>query len=241
MKMKSVFMANVACLLMAGTLQAEVIFTADGFESPAYANGTVAGKKIGSAVWAEWDAVLKANNGNRDLTVVQSSTAKNGSQALAIADSPVRVIARVAGLKITDAVSYWDAWYKTEAQNDPGIVRIILRYNSASGAAGVKAFELNTKDGRPSLMDRDNTAQRGEIKWGEWIRVTIEARLAENAYKLYIDGKLAFEGTLAAGDAPKVIIAWEVDVDASDPKREPKGAYSVYVDDLVVQTTNPIE
>jgi hypothetical protein len=171
--------------------------------------------------------------------MIQSKVFRSGSQALAVADAGSKVIVRANGLKVQADTFFVDGWYKTEAKNDPGLVRITLRTKGASGQSA-KMFCLDTLDNRAQIFDKDSPSARAAFQWGEWTRITIEVRLKENAYKLVVNGSESFSGTLAKSGAVYELESWEVDVEADDPKRSPKGSCSFYVDDLEILTFNPI-
>ena len=135
MKAKSVYVWLVG-LLAAGSLQAglvltNIIYTTSGFES--YTNGTVAAKTVGGVTWVEWDQGPGGSNNNANplLTQVQTNILHGGAKALAIADITNRVLAR-ATKTVTNAVSYWDVYCKTEATNNFGTAQVTFRFSDAS-------------------------------------------------------------------------------------------------------------
>lgn len=226
--------------LVAGVLHAEVLFDTKGFEAPQYLCGSVVIQNQKGMNWVEWDPV-DGNNAHYDYTMIQSDVAHNGAQALALADINGRVIARANGLKMGQDVIYVDGWYKTESRNDPGLVRITLRYKTATGVESKKLFSLNTTGGHARLFDNADISCGASANWGEWIRITIQVKLKENAYAVYVNGAPGFSGTLEKNGVPVQLDSWELDATITDSKRNPKGKYAAYVDDLIIQTSNPLQ
>ena len=204
------------------------IYTTDGFESPAFSTGTVAGLTVNGISWTEWDSI-GGNNSHPEWAVVLSGTAYSGVQSLAVGDAS-RALVR-ANEVVTNSVSYWDAYYKSEATNHFGEARITFRFPGES-----KVFEL---DGTNAVWhDRDDLAKTIATTYGEWDRITVKIDLNTDTYDFYYNGTVAFSGTLGFDAAS--ITSWEIDVTANDVNRSPQAVYSFYVDDLKVSATNPI-
>lgn len=220
-----------------GVCTAKPLFDTQGFEPPLYVPGTVVLQSQPGMVWVQWDAA--GNNANREHVLIQSDVVHSGKQALALADTGERVIARAHGLNLTEDLFYIDGWYKTESFTDPGLARLTLRFRQ-DGASKSKLFNINTQNGAGSLFDHDDPNKTGSFLWGDWNRVTIEINLADNEYTMWIGGFEWFSGTLCKEGSPEELVSWELDVEASDPSREPKGDLAFYVDELSIETVNPL-
>ena len=236
-KMRSIL--TIVGLLAAGRLQAAEIYTTSGFES--YTNGTVANKVVGGITWIEWDTPASVNNANPLLTQVQTNIFHDGAKALAIGDITNRVLAR-AVRAVTNAVTYWDAYYKSEATNSFGYAIITFRtlsFNKSFRLDGSNAWwESSLTNG--AAVTYSNAVSRGKYAptvLGRWDRVTVGFDRIAGTYAFYLNGTLAFKGNI--GFAATQISSWEIDVTANVASRSPQGQYAFYVDDLAVLTKNP--
>lgn len=205
--------------------QADVLFS-ENFDSN-YANGdsVIDYNPPGSPIWVQWDPV-DGNNANPGYTAIQTGTVKSGSQALGIADTDNRVIARLAGVNVTDAESSWRAGYKSEASSDFGFASITFRTD-----AGNKSFGLNTIAGLAQWYDSSDSSKRVQTTWGVWDDIDVQINLTDDTYAFYRNESLAFSGTL--GFNATQINSWEIDVTANDAATP---TYAFYVDDLDIQS-----
>ncbi len=236
-KMRSIL--TIVGLLAAGRLQAAEIYTTSGFES--YTNGTVANKVVGGVTWIEWDTPASVNNANPLLTQVQTNIFHDGAKALAIGDITNRVLAR-AVRAVTNAVTYWDAYYKSEATNSFGYAIITFRtlsFNKSFRLDGSNAWwESSLTNG--AAVTYSNAVSRGKYAptvLGRWDRVTVGFDRIAGTYAFYLNDTLAFKGNI--GFAATQISSWEIDVTANVASRSPQDQYAFYVDDLAVLTKNP--
>ena len=225
MKLKS--MTIIAGLFIAGSLQASVIYSANGFES--HSTGAIVGADPGgTGIWLERDNNI--NNNNPDWASVQTSVVNNGSQALGISDQGIRITTRLHTIVATNTLMYFEASYKSEAANDFGFADIQLRYSG--GAVHIRYDEL---DGAARWFQAtDNSLRSGAVTFGDWQDVRIETDFDTDTYRVLLSGVEAFTGSIPA--AVTAITSWEVDGHFTDPARSPQGPYAFYVDDLEIGT-----
>lgn len=216
----------IAGLLVTGGLQAQVLYSANGFES--HSAGAISGTDpSGTGSWVEWDS--GGNNAHPGWTSVQTDVANNGSQALGISDENTRVITRLYNVVATNALMYWEASYKSEATNDFGIATITLR-----SAVGNIQFNYNIlEDGKAHWYQAsDNTLRTVETAFGDWHDIRIVTNFDTEIYKFFLGGVEAFSGSIPAGITS--ITSWEVDGTYTDAARSPQGSYVFYIDDLEI-------
>lgn len=212
-------------MAVAGTAHAEVIFS-ENFDSN-YSNedSVIDYNPPGTPIWVQWDPV-DGNNANPDYAQIQNGTVKSGSQALGIADTDNRVIARLSGVNVTDTESSWRAWYKSEATSDFGFASITFRMDT-----GTKSFGLNTISGLAQWYDTSDSSKRVQTTWGAWDDIDVQIDLSDDTYAFYRNGSLAFSGGLGFNAAQ--INSWELDVTANDAATP---TYAFYVDDLNIES-----
>ncbi|MEI8206294.1 MAG: hypothetical protein WCG03_05395, partial [Kiritimatiellales bacterium] len=214
-----------------------LIYTMSSFESSVFTNGgTVAAKTVDGVLWRQDQPT--PNNTFPWLTQVQTNVVFNGAQALAIGDITNRVLAR-ATRTITNAVSYWDGRYKTEATNFFGAASILLRGSGANQQFKLEGNGSDTNSGgwynstRYASYALANAAGEAvSTVLGQWDRITIGIDLDADTYSFYRNGTWSFSGSLIGNMTN--ITSWEVDVTPNTESRSPKGQYAFYVDDFQV-------
>lgn len=215
---RSATLAVVALLSFTLSGQSAVLYDSNGFETPTFAVGTVAGQN-------GWTATV----GNPSFLTIENSLVYQGSQALFLQNSPGnRVLARYT-LPSAQSADFWaDMYIRPPAVSDigtnfslnvrdsGGVIQSTASFTNAGSLSGIAGSSYNQLD---------------------WNRITIfyDFEGAGNKYYVYLNNALVTPSGITFSGANLRLFDFDWTANASATTTG-----GGYVDNFVIQTTSPI-